>query len=125
MIVYCCTDLIFATKIGSTAQALGVPARPARDHKALERRLQGIDDGRLNEPVTGVFIDLELGQIALEMLGQVKEHDEKIPVIAFGSHVDTEMLRSARGGGADFVMPRSQFTIELPDMLHQYGGAMI
>ena len=125
MIVYCCTDLIFATKIGSTAQALGIPARPTRDHKALEKRLACIDDGRLNEPVTGVFIDLELGQVALEMLGQVKEHDAKIPVVAFGSHVDTEVLQSAQDGSADFVMPRSQFTIDLPDMLRQFGGATI
>ena len=125
MIVYCCTDLIFATKIGSTAQVLGVPARPTRDIAALTKRLNCVEDGRINEPVTGVMVDLELGTSALQMLRQVKEHDAEIPVIAFGSHVATDVLQEAREGGADYVMPRSQFTVELPELLRRYGGATI
>lgn len=121
MIVYCCQDLIFATKIGSTAEALGLPARPARNVEALAKRLEQVDDGRLNEPVSVVFIDLELADAALEMIGRIKDHDAALPVVTFGSHVATQLLESARAKGDDFVMPRSQFTVQLPALLERFG----
>jgi hypothetical protein len=122
MIVYACQDLIFATKIRSTAEALGVPSRPARDAEALRKRLERVDDGKLNEPVTGVMIDLDLGETGLALLRQVKARDATIPVVAFGSHVATEILQAARADGADFVMPRSAFTASLPALLERFGG---
>jgi DNA-binding NarL/FixJ family response regulator len=120
--VYCTTDLIFATRIRSTAESLGVPARPARDTAALDNRLRRVDDGKANDPVTGVMVDLEMGEAGLGLIEQVKAFDGGIPVVAFGSHVATELLQAARRRGADFVMPRSQFTMLLPDLLRQHGG---
>ena len=122
MIIYCCHDLIFATKIGSTADAVGVASRPARDEQKLLARLGRVDDGKLNEPVSAVVIDLALGDVAIDLLKRVKEHDSDVPVIAFGSHVDVERLESARSNGADMVMPRSQFTVQLPTLLERFGG---
>ncbi len=122
MIVYCCPDLIFATKIRSTAEALSLPCRPARDAAALQKRLQRVDDGKINDPVTGVLIDLEMGTDGLALLDQVKAHDADIPVVAFGSHVATEILHAARDHGADFVLPRSTFTAQLPAILEKFGG---
>ena len=58
-----------------------------------------------------------------QLLEQVKVYDATIPVVTFGSHVATDILRAAQEGGADAVMPRSQFTVELPNLLRQYGGA--
>lgn len=125
MIVYCCNDLIFATKIRATAEHLGVPARPARDAEAMRRRLEQIDDGKLNEPVTGVFIDLDLGETGLALITQVKAHDSAIPIVAFGAHVATEILAAAREQGAQFVMPRGAFTANLPDILKRFGGGAV
>ena len=122
MIVYCCCDLIFATKVGSTAQALGYAARPARNLEALQRRLDRVDDGRPNDPVTAVMIDLELGPVGLELLDRTKAHDTAIPVVAFGSHVAVEVLEEARAAGADFVMPRSQFVTQLPALVQRFAG---
>ena len=65
MIVYCCQDLIFATKIRSTAEAVGIVSRPARNRVALLDRLRCVDDGKPHEPVSGVLIDLELGEAGL------------------------------------------------------------
>ena len=123
MVIYCCRDLIFATKIRSTAEALGVPSRPARDKEALRSRLECVDDGKLNEPVTGVLIDLEMGETGLELLELIKTHDANIPVVAFGSHVATQTLQAAHDRGADFVMPRSQFHATLPTILERFSGA--
>ena len=122
MIVYCCQDLIFATKIRSTAEALNLPTRPARDETALQNRLDQVEDGKLNEPVTGVLIDLELGEAGLALLDRVKKHATPTPVVAFGSHVATEILNKARERGADFVMPRSMFTANLPAILERLSG---
>jgi len=117
MIVYCCPDLIFATRIRATAEAEGVPSRPARDAQALRKRLDQVDDGKRNEPVTGVIVDLDLGADAIAMIEQVKQHDAALPVVAYGSHVAFEILQQAKDGGADFVMPRSQFTATLGDIV--------
>jgi len=125
MIVYCCQDLIFATKIRATADAAGVPSRPTRNTKALRNRLDQIDDGKPNDPVTGVVIDLEMGEQSLELIELTKSHDPNIPVIAFGSHVATQTLQAAHDRGADFVMPRSQFTENLPSILDRFGGKTV
>ena len=122
MIVYCCRDLIFSTKIHSTAEAMGVACRPTRDLAALDDRLNQVNDGKLNEAVTGILIDLEMGNEGLELLERVKTHTPTIPVVAFGPHTATTMLQQAHNHGADFVMPRSQFTANLPSILERFGG---
>ena len=38
-------------------------------------------------------------------------------VIAFGSHVDTELLEAARAAGCDDVFPRSKFFAHARDLL--------
>lgn len=116
MIVYCCSDLIFATKIAVTARAAGIPTRPARDADALANRLQCVDDGRANDPVTGVVVDLDHDD-ALTLITVAKSFDAALTVIAFGSHVAVDRLEAARKGGADTVLPRSRFSAELPQWL--------
>lgn len=122
MFVYCCADLLFATKIRSTAEAMSLPCRPARDVEALLKRLQQVDDGKLNEPVTGVVIDMDLGETALALIETAKAHDPALPVVAFGAHVAVELLEMARQRGADFVMPRGMFTSTLPAVLMRASG---
>jgi hypothetical protein len=122
MFVYCCADLLFSTKVRSTAEAMSLSCRPARDVEALSKRLEQIDDGKLNEPVTGVVVDMDLGDAALQLIGTVKAYDASLPVVAFGSHVATALLNAAREAGADFVMPRSMFTNTLPDVLMRVSG---
>ncbi len=131
MILSCCKDLIFATKIRSTAEHVGVPYRAAGNVQAVLDRLNRVADGRLNEPVTGVLVDMEMGDAALAIIDAIKAHTPGpasaggIPVIAFGSHVAVQVLAQAREKGADAVMPRSQFVSQLPDLLRKYGGAAL
>jgi hypothetical protein len=63
------------------------------------------------------LIDLDLGDPAIELIQTAKTHDPALPVLAFGAHVATALLHAARQAGADFVMPRSMFTSNLPDIL--------
>jgi len=117
MIIYCCSDLIFATKVRSTAEALGVTSRPVRDAAMLDNRLNRVDDGKPNDPVAAVLIDLEAGDHALAMIEQAKAHDASIPVVCFASHVLTDLLLSAQEKGADQVLTKGAFTARLPELL--------
>lgn len=121
MIVYCCADLIFATKVRSTAESLGLASRPARDAAMLANRLNRVDDGKGCDAVTGVVIDLDVPEAAA-LVRQVKAHDAALPVVAFGSHVATAVLDAARDAGADAVLPRSAFTLQLPQLLTRLAG---
>ncbi len=120
MIVYACADLIFATKVRSTAESLGVATRPTRDVEALRKRLDQVADGKLNEAVTGVLVDMDLGEAGIELIRLAATHAKKPPIVAFGAHVAVELLQAARGAGADYVMPRGQFTATLPDLLQRF-----
>ncbi|MFW6058623.1 MAG: hypothetical protein ACODAQ_00490 [Phycisphaeraceae bacterium] len=123
MIVYACSDLFFATRIRSTADSLGVVTRPTRDAEALQQRLDRVDDGKPNDPVRAVMVDLELGEAGIALVRQAKQHAAAPTVIAFGSHVAKEVLEAAQSAGADQVLPRSAFTTKLPALLEQYGSA--
>lgn len=117
MIVYCCHDLIFATKIHGTAEALGLICRPARDAQALLNRLNRVDDGKPNDAVSAVIIDLTIGEAALELIDLVKQHDPGLHVTAFAPHVEVQWLEEAEKRGTDQVMPRGAFSAQLPDIL--------
>ncbi|MEM6854408.1 MAG: hypothetical protein AAF593_08365 [Planctomycetota bacterium] len=144
MLIYSCSDLIFATKIRSTAEVLRVESRPARNLDMLRARLDQVDDGKVNEPVTVVMIDLELGEQAFELIKLAAQHTAKVSgadseegsagmsggdsgeggptVIAFAPHVMTEAMAGAERIGADLVMARGSFTNQLPELIKQYGS---
>ena len=123
MIVYCCADLIFATKIRSTCESLGVASRPARNREMLQNRLDQLDDGKPNDKVSLVLIDLELGEPALELIAAARSHDANLPVIAWGPHVAVDLLTAARDAGASQVMARGSFTAQLPQIVQAYANS--
>ena len=112
-------DLIFATKIASTARSLGVQVANIRTLDQLTERLSSNHDAL-------VLIDLEAADLdpihAIELCKQ-SEHQPR--TIAFGSHVRTDLLGAARRAGADEVLARSGFVGRLPSMLQSVssGGA--
>ena len=122
MLLYACQDLVFATKIGSTAEALGVAARRVHDaEEAVAAMIEAPD--RAGEPATGLLVDLELGEAARDLIREAKAHQPGTIVIGFGAHVEKETLEAARSAGADEVMPRSRFTQKLPDLVAAHGDA--
>ncbi len=112
-------DLIFATKIASTARSLGVEVANVRTLDQLTERLSSNHDAL-------VLIDLEAPDLdpihAIELCKQ-SEHQPR--TIAFGSHVRTDLLGAARRAGADEVLARSGFVGRLPSILQSVssGGA--
>lgn len=143
MVLYLASDLLWATRIKSCAEDLGIPARPVRNLEMLAARLA-------DSPVRGVLLDLAAGEeghegeIAFAMLGRLKggvhhrgtEATEKgmgegrgkpggaqveagIRVVVFGPHVQAADLAAAKKAGADVMMARGALAANLPRVLMQ------
>lgn len=110
-------DLIFTTKVVGTARALGVEMMAAGNAALASAMLEQ------GKPKV-VFIDLAAGDLVRpEALKGFRESVPGTPFVAFGSHVETELLDAARRAGCEVVMARSRFTAELPELVRRYLGA--
>jgi hypothetical protein len=117
MVLFCASDLLWATRIKGTADALGIPCRPARTVEMLDARLS-------DSPVRGIIVDLE-AESGVEVIRAVRERDpeKRIGVVAFGPHVGVERLEEARAAGADRVMARGAFDRGLAEILRTLATA--
>lgn len=121
MILVFIHDLIFQTKIRSTAEALGAPVWFAR-------RLDDWKKQIADEMPPLLIVDLNAGEDALAAVAVAAVQKETGGnraggrIIAFVSHVDVGLAERAWAAGADEVMPRSKFSAELPTILSECGG---
>lgn len=106
------TDLFFTSKVTSTAQVLGLRVDSVDDIATAKSRLQAGDIGC-------VLLDLAAPRVSVADLRAAILDSPQVPVIAFGSHVNVELLESAHAAGAE-VMPRSQFSATLPQILRRH-----
>jgi DNA-binding NarL/FixJ family response regulator len=110
-VMACVDDLFFRSKIDATARHLNVAVRFA-DAKGLV--------SACSEAGTAALL-LELSSngeplAAIRALRQAKSTKD-LPIIGFLSHVDQALAREAQSAGATRVLPRSQFSETLPDLL--------
>jgi DNA-binding NarL/FixJ family response regulator len=104
-------DLIFTSRVLGTARDLGSPFRVAKSADALLAIAR-------EQPPAGAIVDLSNPALNIQSLvAELKRLAPAVRVVAYGSHVDTATLKSAREAGCDLVMPRSQFVEELPRSL--------
>lgn len=105
------TDLIFSTKITSTAAAVGAQVKVVRSIEKLDERLAlGVD--RL------AIIDLNADGFDVgDVIRRVKAVSDPPRIIGFASHVQTDVIQAARAAGAEEVMARSAFVNKLPALL--------
>ena len=108
-------DLFFTSKVTGTAQALGLRVE-AFDNITMAATRLASDD------VACVLFDLGAPRASITDLFAAIPASTQIPVIAFGSHVNVELLEAAQAAGAE-VMPRSQFASTLSDILKRHLGA--
>ncbi len=108
-------DLLFTVKITGTARELGCKVQVAGN---VELASALIAEHRPR----AVFVDLAAGPLASpEALARLQaEAGAETPFIAFGSHVDADALAAAKAAGCCEVMPRSKFTVQLPDLIRRY-----
>jgi hypothetical protein len=108
-VVACVEDLFFRSKIDATGRNLNVPVR-FTDQAGLEAACA--------EPGTAAAL-VELSKPTVEAIRSLRagKAARDLPVIGFLSHVDRELAASAESAGATRVLPRSQFSETLPDLL--------
>lgn len=102
-------DLFFQMKLAETAKHLNIEVKVAANPDAL---LQ------LMDPLPKfVIVDLNARNTPLQAVQQLREQQPTLPVIGFMSHVQTDLAALAKAAGFQQVMPRSQFTMRLPEIL--------
>jgi uncharacterized protein len=105
-------DLFFAVRIESAVKAAGARPAVADDAAALWDAIE-----RWPELV---IVDLSAaGWEELVRRAKALPHTKAIPIVAFGSHVDTDALRAARQAGCDHAWARSRFMSDLPALLER------
>lgn len=120
MILFHAADLIWATKIKGTAEALGLPARPVRSLEMLEARLA-------DSPVKALIVDLDAPETALALITRVRPPDappqvRTIRVVAFGPHVAVDAMQAAKVAGADAVLARGGFSARMASILKELAA---
>lgn len=105
MILYRASDLIWASRIRATAEAVGVRVRPASVAALAE------------ETPTALLVDLESGNEAMDVIAEVKRNHPGCRIIAFGPHVREDLFEMARRAGADEALPRGAFDHRLAEIL--------
>jgi CheY-like chemotaxis protein len=110
-------DLIFTSRVTATARDLGLVVKPARSAEGILQLAQ-------NQLPRCIIVDLaNPGLVLSDLLAQLAQTCQAMPrVVAYGSHVDTATLRSAREAGCDPVWPRSKFVEELAAALPGWFG---
>jgi PleD family two-component response regulator len=115
MILAVLDDLMFTSKIKTTATQLGVAVAFARSSQAA------LEAMRASAPSLVIF---DLNSTRVDPLGTVaamRQDDAlaRIPTLGFVSHVQTELIDAARQAGVGEVLARSAFTVRLADILRQ------
>ncbi len=105
-------DVFFQAKIMETARQVGVELVTCTTPDAL------LAESEHDSPQL-VIVDLNARQNPIEAIQRLRNPSQDIPLVAFLSHVQTELAELARAAGCRSVMARSQFTRELATILAQ------
>ena len=118
MILALVDDLMFRSKIKSTATQIGVDVKFAATPAAA------LDAMRAEVPALVIF---DLNSARADPLGTLAAMKQDavlaaVPTVGYVSHVDVVAIEAARGAGVDEVLARSAFTMKLPELLKQVLG---
>lgn len=102
-------DLFFQMKLAETAKHLGLEVKVASTPESLLQLLEPLP--RL------VIVDLNARSAPLEAVERLRSAQPNLRVIGFLSHVQTDLAQRAQAAGLDEVMPRSKFSMNLPQIL--------
>jgi DNA-binding NarL/FixJ family response regulator len=104
-------DVFFLAKVQQTAKLVGVTLETATTSEQLMKAATA-------SPAALVLVDLNSRQGGLDAIQRLcNGSGNPRRVIAFLSHVQTELAESALKAGCQEVMPRSKFTQNLADIL--------
>lgn len=109
------TDLFFAPTINNAGSSLGYNVRWVEAYKPTA---DFVAELQANPPAL-IILDLNSSLPWPEWLPAVKQESatSAIPWLVFGSHMNPRRLAAARRAGAEKVVPKSQFTAELGELI--------
>ena len=102
-------DLFFQMKVAETAKHLGLEFKVASNPEALMNLLE--------PPTRLVIVDLNSRNQPVATIQRIRATQKELRVVAFLSHVQTELAAQARTAGCAEVLPRSVFTQNLAAIL--------
>lgn len=107
-------DLFFSVRVTDVIRALGGLPDLVDSAAALWEALE-------RWPAL-VLIDLRAPDDWQDVVRRAKNlpHTRLIPIVAFGSHVDTDALRAARQAGCDHAWAKSHFMEQLPALVKRH-----
>ena len=112
------SDLFFSAKINEAAKQAGVTLQYVTTEQDLLLKAQ-------SNPALIIF-DLNFDAAhPLDLIGKLKGNTalKHIHLLGYLSHVQTELKAKAEETGCDAVMPRSAFSLNLPQILQRHAGA--
>jgi CheY-like chemotaxis protein len=115
MILAVLDDLLFTSKIRTTAKQIGVSVVVARS------AADAIAEAKKSRPSL-VILDLNNPRTdPLGIVASMKNDPElgTIPTMGFVSHVQTDLIEAARRAGVGEVLARSAFAQHLPEILRR------
>ena len=115
MILAVLDDLMFTSKIRTTANQLGVAVAFARSAESALTEMR-------KSPPALVILDLNNPRTQpLAIVGAMKADAAlaSIPTVGYASHVQTDVIDAARDAGVQEVMARSAFTQHLASILQR------
>ena len=102
-------DLFFQMKLAETAKHLGLEVKVASNADSLLQLL--------NPAPELVIVDLNARSRPLDAVQRLRNSYPQLRVIGFLSHVQTNLAEQARSVGFDEILPRSKFSMNLPEIL--------
>jgi DNA-binding NarL/FixJ family response regulator len=117
MILAAVDDLLFSSKIRTTARQAGVDLTFARTPAEI------LEQSRAQKPALVIF-DLNSAKAEpIETIAAIKNDPElsSLRTLGFVSHVHTGLIDAARAAGIDAVMARSAFAANLAQILTEHG----
>jgi len=111
------SDLFFISRVESAARQAGYSVESLDSYRTVSEFLELL---RAHPPAL-IVLDLNSALPWAEWLPAAKSDPltSSIPWLAFGSHMNPKRLAAARRAGADRVVPKSQFTAELNEIIGQ------
>jgi hypothetical protein len=108
-------DLIFITKIKETAADLGYSIMVASTETQAKSMIEE------HHPKV-VFFDVALRDVVAPSAVRAyqKLAGTNVWFVAFGPHVERDLLATAKAAGCHAVLARSKFAAELPELMRRY-----
>ncbi len=104
------SDLIFSSRIQQAANHAAVECVVARDEAAMCAAL-------VRSPSL-ILVDLQtMGETSSSSIQAARKALPDARIVAFGPHVQADLLAVAKQAGADLVLPRSAFVQQLQALL--------